>query len=224
MSYLCAEQIKAARAYLDWSRSQLARATGLSSNTIRNLELGNISPRGKTTLIIRQALEEAGLEFTDNEGIRRQCPDIRKIEGADSCEEFFDDLLQTVRKSGGVISAIFKTQEEMVGALGATIDNAHERLVSLCAHAALKCILSEAKGLSISLPKCQFMAVPKHNGSGISYFIYGNKHAMALPDGKDSFKYMVFNSIDISRGYRESFDLLWNDVGSPIYAAAASSK
>jgi transcriptional regulator with XRE-family HTH domain len=224
MSYLCAEQIKAARAYLDWSRSQLARATGLSSNTIRNLELGSISPRGRTTLIIRQALEDAGLEFTENEGIRKQCPDIRKIEGADSCDEFFDDVIQTVKRSGGVIGAIFKVQEDMIKALGVTKDNSHDRLADLCNYATIRCILSEPKGASLALPKCQFMAVPKHHGSAVPYFVYGNKHAMVLHDGRASFKYVVFNSVDIARNYKESFDLLWKEVGSPLQMSPTSGK
>jgi predicted transcriptional regulator len=63
MQHIRAGQIKAARAFLDWSQEDLAIVTGLSLTTIRNLEMGYISPRNATTHVVRQAIENAGLEF-----------------------------------------------------------------------------------------------------------------------------------------------------------------
>jgi transcriptional regulator with XRE-family HTH domain len=47
-STINARQIKAARALLDWSQEDLANTSGLSIATIRKIESGHISPRGKT--------------------------------------------------------------------------------------------------------------------------------------------------------------------------------
>jgi ribosome-binding protein aMBF1 (putative translation factor) len=43
-----ADQIRAARAYLNWSQEDLAAAAELSVATIRQIETGHISPRDKT--------------------------------------------------------------------------------------------------------------------------------------------------------------------------------
>jgi transcriptional regulator with XRE-family HTH domain len=60
------EQIRAARALLDWSRPRLAEASGVSLRALVKLEAGEISrPRPQTLEAIRAALTQAGIEFLD---------------------------------------------------------------------------------------------------------------------------------------------------------------
>jgi transcriptional regulator with XRE-family HTH domain len=69
-----ARQIKAARSLLRWRQDQLARETGLALSTIRRLERseGRIEANFDTVQKIRQALEDAGIEFigSPNLGVR----------------------------------------------------------------------------------------------------------------------------------------------------------
>jgi predicted transcriptional regulator len=64
---LTADQIRAARALLDWSQPKLAEASGLSLPTIRRME-GPIGP-GRSSAAnveaVRRALDEAGVIFLD---------------------------------------------------------------------------------------------------------------------------------------------------------------
>lgn len=63
-------QIKAARALLDWSQEQLAEAAEVSIPTIKRLEAtdGPLGGRELTVEKIRNSLEEAGVEFIDENG------------------------------------------------------------------------------------------------------------------------------------------------------------
>lgn len=99
-------QIKAARALLDWSQDDLAIAAELSIATIRKLEAGNTSPRGKTNTQIQKAIELAGLEFIEPNGIRQRPEEITVYEGIDGTKEFFDDVYQTASKYGGEIVTV----------------------------------------------------------------------------------------------------------------------
>ena len=69
-----ARQIKAARAFLRWGQSQLARETGLALSTICRLERSEsrIEANFDTVEKIRRALENAGIEFigSPNLGVR----------------------------------------------------------------------------------------------------------------------------------------------------------
>jgi transcriptional regulator with XRE-family HTH domain len=69
-----ARQIKAARSLLRWKQDQLAQLTGLALSTIRRLERseGRIEANFDTVEKIRQALENAGIEFigSPNLGVR----------------------------------------------------------------------------------------------------------------------------------------------------------
>ncbi len=64
-------QVKAARALLNWSQTQLAAASGVSIPTIKRLEAedGNLGGRDDTAAKIRDALRGAGIEFTNENGM-----------------------------------------------------------------------------------------------------------------------------------------------------------
>jgi transcriptional regulator with XRE-family HTH domain len=63
------EQLRAARALLGWSQTELASRAGLSLPTVKRVEGGfgpNVSDEAR--LKLQQALEAAGLEFLEENG------------------------------------------------------------------------------------------------------------------------------------------------------------
>lgn len=64
------EQVKAARALLRWSQTDLAEASGVSLPTIKRLEAstGEMGGRLITLDAIRSALEAAGVQFIAENG------------------------------------------------------------------------------------------------------------------------------------------------------------
>lgn len=63
-------QIRAARALLSWKQTDLAKASGISEMSIKNIERGVTDPRASTLLSLQSALEEAGVVFLDP-GVQR---------------------------------------------------------------------------------------------------------------------------------------------------------
>ena len=63
------EQIRAARALLGWSQTELASRAGLSLPTVKRLE-GGFGPEvsSESRLKLVHALEHAGVEFIDENG------------------------------------------------------------------------------------------------------------------------------------------------------------
>jgi transcriptional regulator with XRE-family HTH domain len=76
---LTAEQIKAARALVDWSQPKLAEASGLSMPTIRRME-GPLGP-GRSTAVnvdaVQRALEGAGVVFLEAGEVKQGGPGVR---------------------------------------------------------------------------------------------------------------------------------------------------
>ena len=62
---ISAEQSKAARALIGWSRRQLAEASQVSERTLIDFERGARAPHRRTLVDLRRALEEAGVVFID---------------------------------------------------------------------------------------------------------------------------------------------------------------
>lgn len=89
------QQIKAARALLDWNQSDLADASGLSLAAVNNLERGIGSPRVETMGAIEHALKMAGIEFIGTDGVRRLSEpfEMYKYEGPDFNTKLNDDML-----------------------------------------------------------------------------------------------------------------------------------
>jgi len=65
-----AAQIRAARALLGWSQTQLAKAAEIGLATLQRIEQSKGVVKGNfaTVLKIQNALEEAGIHFIDDEG------------------------------------------------------------------------------------------------------------------------------------------------------------
>jgi transcriptional regulator with XRE-family HTH domain len=62
-----AMQCRAARAMLQWKQADLALKAGVSVMTIRNFEAGHTEPMRATLVVLQQAFERAGVEFTDGD-------------------------------------------------------------------------------------------------------------------------------------------------------------
>lgn len=76
---LTPEQSRAARALLDWSQEEMARAAHLGLSTLRDFEKGRRTPSHNNLAGMRRALEDAGVIFIaangDGVGVR-----LRKAE------------------------------------------------------------------------------------------------------------------------------------------------
>ncbi|MBF0185824.1 MAG: helix-turn-helix transcriptional regulator [Magnetococcales bacterium] len=61
-------QCRAARALLNWSRQDLAKAAQVAERTIVDFERGARTPYDRTLRDIREALEAAGVQFIAENG------------------------------------------------------------------------------------------------------------------------------------------------------------
>jgi transcriptional regulator with XRE-family HTH domain len=65
-------QIRAARGFLDWSVRDLGKKAKVHFNTVHAIERGKSVAKPETLAAIREALEKAGVEFTNGKrpGVR----------------------------------------------------------------------------------------------------------------------------------------------------------
>jgi hypothetical protein len=67
---LTSDQLRAGRALVRWSAEDLSRSSSVSLRTIRRAELAEkvVTMTNANNLAIRRALEDAGVEFIDENG------------------------------------------------------------------------------------------------------------------------------------------------------------
>lgn len=199
-------QSKAARTYLDWTQEDLGRAAGLDRSTVRSFEAG-YSPRRNSVLKIRKALEAQGIEFLEDDGVKRRGNDVKVYRGFDSCNAFYDDLLQTINEQGGDVYCVLSNQNALSRILGGT-----EKLAELSRQTTIKCLVSEdatAKSVDANI-QCRLTA------KGLirpDFFIsYGDKYVNAFEDSSGDFLFVVFQIAHVARGYRLQFLSMWADA------------
>ena len=74
-------QIRAARVLAGWDAEELAKLSGISRNSLTQIERGVFRPRQQTAEKIVRAFTDAGIEFIDNEGVRRCPQNVEVFEG-----------------------------------------------------------------------------------------------------------------------------------------------
>lgn len=63
-------QCRAARALLNWTQERLANKVGVALKTVRDFENERRQSLNIVRASIKQAFEEAGIEFFDDDGLR----------------------------------------------------------------------------------------------------------------------------------------------------------
>lgn len=64
-------QLRAARGHMEWSRTQCGRLSGVSAETIKNIENESFNPTGHTVEAIVKCFADRGIEFIDS-GVRKK--------------------------------------------------------------------------------------------------------------------------------------------------------
>lgn len=224
---ISAEQIKAARAILGWSQDEMADKAGLSPTTICNLEKARNLDKCQITLRsvieVRRAFERHGLEFLDGDGVRRRTEEVTIYARPDSCDSFFEDILETAEEHQGEIVAVARSQEMLCQALGSGGADQSERLRELAEAAPIKCLLSETQPIPLMTDACQFRISPKYHVGAASYLVCGDKYAVILAEGRGMFKFVVFKSVFMAQTARHDFLPLW-DAAAPFMIRSAAQE
>jgi transcriptional regulator with XRE-family HTH domain len=208
--FISASQIRAARAILNWSQDELADATQLSIATIRKLELGYISPRHTTTQVIRQALEDAGLEFIEPDGVRRRPDEVMIYQGRDGYIKFFDSVYHTALEKGGDITSLYAS-EIPFGFLGLEEyqKSYMDRMTALKGRANVKNILTENKTPLWAATYVTYRILSKHYVDSVPFYVFDNKYAVFIFEADPSPKIIVIQSRIVADAFRHQFYSMW---------------
>jgi len=207
MSPISAQQIRAARAWMNWTRDTLAEESGISKATIRNLEEGKVSSRSVDT--VRLVFENKGFKFHGKEGLSHQSTDARTYQGLEGCNNFFEDLLKTIKKHDGNVGAIFTSYEQLNRCLDLASPTSFDRLEQLAKLAKVQCLLADVSQSPPALASFEFRATQQHPLYPLGQVIYGNKMALIIPVGKE-FVYQVMRGIETVQASWKVFQPHWD--------------
>jgi DNA-binding XRE family transcriptional regulator len=219
---ISAAQLRAARGLLDWSRSDLSKASGISPETIKNIEHGTFRPQETTADAIVRAFASHGVEFTDNNGIRQVADAVIRLEGAEGFKRFLDSVYDVARSP-----ETSATEEKPI-----CISNVNEELFAqylgdyLAKHIAR---MNEIKNMKIKVlvrndtgsdnasdsrgslyRECR--QVCGEQSGNVPFYVYGDNLAILIFDDKKALQIVIISSSLVAKAYREQFEIMWSSA------------
>ena len=206
------EQIKAARSLLEWNQIDLAKAAGISEHTLKNIERKSSKPRADTMLLIQKTLEEAGIEFINEVGVklRGESLNVQVFEGRESLFRLLKDIYDTLAGTEKELM-ICGVDESYYLKYGGErfIEEIKKRNV-----AGIKTKLLSCYGdTNFIEPYEHYRWISKEIFSQVPYYVYDNKYAILL--WGEPQRVMLVESKPVAESYRRQFMGLWENAKIP---------
>jgi len=203
---ITSQQIKAARALLDWKQSDLAVASALSMTAINNIERAIGSPRLETMQSIQSAFEKAGIEFTDGQGVklRGEIFEMTKFDGPDFVRHLTDDMLKNLNRHDEVIMCGID-KRLFVQHDSEQVDRYTKAAKAL--ELRERILICEGDNYFASAPEA-YRWIPRSLFGKVPYLIYGNRMAVVMWT-KPGRTVIVHNKSWVDT-FRAQFDFLWS--------------
>ena len=171
------EQLKAARSLLGWTQRELAAKSGVALASVANLEQGKGKARGKTYQAVQHALEQEGIEFTPEPGVRlrREKFQFRLLEGHESVFELWNDIFAALSPAGGEVLISGVDERIWLEKYKAELPSFLKRQVALNIHPRL--LVAEGDHLVLGGPDV-YRAVPRTLFQQVPHYVYADRFAI----------------------------------------------
>lgn len=203
---LTPEQVRAARAILDWSQQELADKAGTARMTIRYIEEGKVQPQRGTLADIRRVFDEHGIEFIGERGVALRHDNYRILEGSDCYLRLLDEVYHTLQGTPDAEVLSICTDDsisppEVVQA----IQRWHD--------AGIKCrFLSHDKAKRFDFPLHEYRLISSRFFRNSVMVVFSTKVA-TLRGANDAV--LILNDKEQAEMLRGLFELIWSQAAKP---------
>lgn len=201
-------QIRAARALLDWSQTDLAEAADIATSSIKNIESDASSARRETIAQIHDAFVSNGIEFLPHSGVRLKTDVVDVFEGRAATPALLDSIFQNASASQMPEVCIIGLDESFsVETDGAVLLAQHiERLKR--AGIRERILICEGDRHFLN-DKDSYRWLPKNYFTrSAPIYIYGDK--VAVHTGSLRRKTIIIEARAFAQHLRSLFELLWD--------------
>lgn len=207
---IAGEQIRAARAYMGWSQTELAERADCSLSTIAKIERLEGDVSADILENIRRAFEKEGMFFTDD-GLIKRSTAMYEIEGEGWWLRVLDDVYQsTLDKKGAEVLLFCADDRESppeVTRMWTKIRNAG---------VAMRQLVREGNTFLLG-PVKEYRWIPKEYFENYVTMVYGDKVCMCA---ENNTKAVIFRDRRQASTLRNLFNLLWNKLEEPRESTA----
>ena len=205
------DQIRAARALLDWSQPQLAERAGVSTDLISKIENGVTDGSLKTISKIVGVFSREGIVFTQY-GVERRDHVLYEIGGK---EGWWMDVLEEVYltlSEDDCKELILLCSDDSVSP--PEVNDMYKQIREL--GVTFRQLVEEGNTYLVG-PLEEYRYIPSNFFLNNVTLIYGNKVAVCV---EDNTKAIIFNDHDLMVAWKNIVDLLWDHLRQPKVTSA----
>ena len=208
------DQIRAARALINWSQHDLAERTGLAVPTIANIELGKQKPSTQTISKIILACESAGVEFIGNRGVEKSRLDVHHYYDISGFKTFLDDLYEVSKNEGGELCLHNARTGAWLECLGENWFEYHAiRMAEIKDSFNFRIISAEGNLDFIGARYARYRWIPKNLfDENSAFYVYGGNVAFINFRQKENVVITAIHRPQVASSMRTLFDLAWNNL------------
>lgn len=205
---ITAEQIRAARALLDWSTADLAKRIKLTVNGLNKIERGHVTAQRDTLLRIRKAFEENGIEFLPGCGLRKKDNMVTVFEGDDFRKEQISLWHKILKTTGGTLCIAHESEEEAIEDVGldAVMDELEKRRQIGISHK----ILVRDDDTGLIPPYHTYHDLPEKYFSPYPLEVFGDH--VSFSSRKFARKSIIIHNKEIADSIQKLFDFVYDNT------------
>lgn len=206
--FINAHQIRAARGYLNWTLAYLAREVGVGTTTISAIETGRSA--GSLDLLSRivYRFQAAGLEFTDEGGVRpRRGSTVTTYEGHEGLITFYEDVFAVAGSMENPDICVASTDEKLYRYWpGERVYSHIDRMGR--PDLKMRVLIGEGDSNPPAAGHVDYRRIPRDQFGHVPVYLYGHKAAFAGFLDDDVIVTVVDNKA-VTDSLRRMFELLW---------------
>ena len=212
-------QFEAALALAGLTQKTLSELSGISMDAIQKFIGGRVSPREQTLSALLKVIASRGIEFTENEGVRKRPEGLEILNGIDGMAKFWATVFTSAEITGGVIRQNGIAEKPLDQCAPEAAAAHRERMLPLVKSRKdifIRAILEEGDTNFLCTKYADYKWHPKEAPPPVPYYIFGDSVAIFAFESDPSPKIILITSPIIASAYIKQFDRAWELAKTPI--------
>lgn len=204
-------QIDAGLALLGLNRSDLATSLGVNKSTLNAYFTGQTSVPSGRLAEIQQWLENAGIVFIEDEGVKLNKAEIVKYEGEQGFVSFMTDVLETVKKGNSDVCVSNVDENDFENNLPKEFAEHYRDELSKVKNFSSKILVKEDDDFLTADGIANYRGVPSNVFSeDATFYAYGDKLAL-ITFHDESVQILSLHNKQFAASFRVMFNAIWSN-------------
>lgn len=204
-------QIDAGLALLGLNRSDLATSLGVNKSTLNAYFTGQTSVPSGRLAEIQKWLENAGIVFTEDEGVKLNKGEIVKYEGEQGFVSFMTDVLETVKRGDSDVCVSNVDENDFENNLPKEFAEHYRDELAKVKNFSSKILVKEDDNFLTADGIAKYRGIPANVFSeDATFYAFGDKLAL-LTFHDDSVQILSLHNKLFADSFRVMFNAVWSN-------------